>query len=503
MGLAQDGALELGRQGASTADILQHFYPGTTLGEASGDVRVALTGGVAEVVVSFPSGGEIRSSGGSGFPVSVASGGSVRLSFDGAYRAEPLSGAKMAALSAGRPVVLEAPAAQEGGGLLGGGLLGGDSPPTTAPPAPPPPPPLPPLGELPPGAEDPSAPAPPEPEDVASSGSPLQAVPNSGGTVAIASRGARYRGVIHATAAEGGLRLVNQLDVEDYLRGMGEVRDSSWPRASLGAQAVAARTYALRAMAGGGELCDTQDCQVYLGQQAEYGAMDSAVAATRGQVVRYGGALAQAVYSASGGGISSTPEEGFGTSSAGLPYLTSTPYPTADPQAWEVRIPLDQLAPRLGYRGTVSDVRVAAAGPSGRALTVELVGDAGPQQISGLAFRDQLGLRSTLWTVRVEAPPPGPEGEGEAAAGAVASEGRELGAGRPAGALGGAAPGRALVAAGSPSAGVLADLEGPLRTAAALSTAALVIGACGGLAFRRAGRRGSPELAVEVAGDAG
>ena len=81
------------------------------------------------------------------------------------------------------------------------------------------------------------------------------------------------------------LRLVNHVDVEQYLRGMGEVRDPGWPASALRAQAIAARTYALRAMAGGGQLCDTQQCQVYLGAQAEYGAMDKAVTATRGQVV--------------------------------------------------------------------------------------------------------------------------------------------------------------------------------------------------------------------------
>ena len=36
----------------------------------------------------------------------------------------------------------------------------------------------------------------------------------------------------------------------------------------------------LRAMAGAGELCADQRCQVYLGQQAEYAAMSKAVMAT-------------------------------------------------------------------------------------------------------------------------------------------------------------------------------------------------------------------------------
>ena len=76
---------------------------------------------------------------------------------------------------------------------------------------------------------------------------------------------------------------------------MGEVRDPSWPQASLQAQAIVARTYALRAMRFG-EICDYQRRQVYLGQQAEYPAMDWAVAASRGRAFGFNGELASAVY---------------------------------------------------------------------------------------------------------------------------------------------------------------------------------------------------------------
>ena len=101
--------------------------------------------------------------------------------------------------------------------------------------------------------------------------------------------------------------------VEQYLKGMGEVRDPSWPLASLETQAIAARTYALRSL--GGELCADDRCQVYLGAGAEYAAMDKAVSATRGQVVTYGDGLASTVYSANAGGFSATPPEGFGLGS--------------------------------------------------------------------------------------------------------------------------------------------------------------------------------------------
>ncbi len=503
VGMAQDGAYAMGLDGASTADILQHFYPGTSLGQAGGKVRVVVADGADDVVVSFPGGGELRSSRDGtqapGFPVRVSPGGSVRLDFDGGYRVQPLSGATVTALAAVRPAMVQAPDPDEtddDGGLLGGTItLPPPEPPAPPPPSPgmtlPPPPPPPPSPAAPGGAGAPgpgagSPGASPAPEAVAASA--LWAVPSGTSTVAVPGNAARYRGALHAVAAGGGLRLVNELDVEDYLRGMGEVRDSSWPRASLGAQAVAARTYALRAMAISGELCASQDCQVYLGQQAEYGAMDAAVSATRGQVVRFGGALAQTVYSASGGGVSATPEEGFGTSGQGLSYLRGAPYPTRDPQAWDQRLSLRQLGRRLGYPGVLSDVRVAGVGPSGRPLVIELIGDAGSREISGLALRDTLGLRSTLWTMRIEIAVPPVEPVDEAGP-AVVDGGPTLPSSPLRADATGASRGRSLLGAtGGTLIATETGLALGLRAATALVAGLLVVGLYGALAFRLVSR---------------
>lgn len=516
VGMAQDGALALGRQGESTAGILQHFYPGTAMGSGGGVVRVAVLDAAGNAVVSFPGGGEVRSPRegpqAPGFPVSVTPGGSVRLVFDGAYRVEPLTGATVAALGDTPPTVLAGPGAvaatqapgnqdapaPDDGGLIGG-LIGPNNPPPENSPQPPAPAEPPPGETVPPPAPE-QAPAPddeePPPENTAVSSSALWAVPGGGGTTGVAARSARYRGVVQAVAGGNGLRLINEVDVEEYLRGMGEVIDSSWPQPALGAQAVAARTYALRTMALGGEICDTQACQVYLGAQAEYGAMNSAVAATRGQVVVHGGRLAQTVYSASGGGVSATPQEGFGTSNSGLPYLTPVSYPTADPRAWNLTLTLGQLGRRLGYRGTLGDVRIATTGPSGRALTVELLGDSGPQEISALAFDDTLGLRSTNWTLRVDRPPPPPPGAEDQGAAVDAGSLR-----LPGSAAAGTPPGRLLPADDLFSVATLSGLRGPLRAAAAMASVALLLGMVGGAAFRLIARRAPARPVPVIAGD--
>jgi SpoIID/LytB domain protein len=205
--------------------------------------------------------------------------------------------------------------------------------------------------------------------------------------------------------------VVDHLDVEDYLRGMGEVLDPNWPGASLQAQAVASRTYALRAMQSGGELCDDDHCQVYLGQQVEHPAMDRAVAATPGLVLMYAHQLADTVFSSNGGSMSATPVEGFGPDApASIPYLRAGPYLTRDPLPWTVTIGLGDLANRFSYPGTLSGARVGAAGPSGRALEIILDGNRGLLTVDAHRFAAGLGLRSTLITMTVSeadaAPPP-------------------------------------------------------------------------------------------------
>jgi SpoIID/LytB domain protein len=406
VGLAQDGALAMGRAGATTAQILGHFYPGTALGRAGGSVRVAVFSAPERTaVLAFPDGGEVIDdprSPGPGFPLRVPPGGRVAISFDGRYHARLLDAP---ASPASAPPATGAPAATTTTTttttVTTTTALGISPAPTTT------------TSSTTTTSVAPAAPTTTAPEP--SADRPLWAVPAGGGTVAVPARGRRYAGVIEATAAQGPLRLVNQLDVEEYLRGMGEVRDPSWPPAALRAQAIVARTYALRAMAAVGEICDDQRCQVYLGRQAAYPAMDRAVAATRGQVVLAGRGLAATVYSANAGGVSATPEEGFGTPNGRYPYLRAAPYPTADPRPWTVRVALGDVASRLGYPGALTAARVARTGPSGRALAVALAGPAGERVVSGIAFARALGLRSTLFGLRIElagAPPPPPPGSG-------------------------------------------------------------------------------------------
>ncbi len=430
VGLAQDGALAMGRAGADVTRILDHFYPGTTDGSAAGAVRVvASTGAAHQAVLSFPGGGELRTPGRGpqppGFPVVVPASTPVTVSVDGGRTvvnrpasSPPIRPANIHGTTV--PVVLlngvrEIPTSDPGATTTTLPTTTTGPPPTAIRQTPPPTKVSPPgpRPAAPPPPATPVAPPPPGGDQAPATSGPVVAVPPPGGTTLLVDRQRRYRGTLEVGGLGGGARVVNELDVEDYLRGMGEVREPSWPPAALQAQAVAARTYALHAMAADGEICADDRCQVYLSADVEYPAMDDAVRVTNARVRRTGTDLATTFYSANGGGVSATAEEGFGPGGTDLPYLRAAPYLTEDPDPWTVRVDLAEAARMFNYRGRLSGAHVNRLGPSGRALEVTLDGDGGPLIVRGQAFAARLQLRSTLFSLRgapggAEVAPPAP-----------------------------------------------------------------------------------------------
>ncbi len=122
--------------------------------------------------------------------------------------------------------------------------------------------------------------------------------------------GREYRGVLEVRADEAGtLTVINVVGLEDYLRGVvpNELSPELYPEIEAHkAQAVAARTYALRHLgdfAGQGyDLCATAACQVYRGRSSEQAFSDQAIAETRGQIAVYGGRPIAAFYTSTCGG---------------------------------------------------------------------------------------------------------------------------------------------------------------------------------------------------------
>ena len=116
---------------------------------------------------------------------------------------------------------------------------------------------------------------------------------------------ALYMGDLNLYIVEGKFRLVLSIHVEDYLLGvipyeMGE----SFPIEALKAQAVAARTYALRSQGQyeDYDLLDNTNDQAFKGYAVGNTRSEKAVEETRGICGFYKGRLAQCYYSASNGG---------------------------------------------------------------------------------------------------------------------------------------------------------------------------------------------------------
>ena len=126
-----------------------------------------------------------------------------------------------------------------------------------------------------------------------------------------------YEGDLSLTIADGVIRPVLSIDVEDYLLGVVpfEMGDS-FPLEALKAQAVAARTYALRKCGSEGDydVEDTTNDQAYRGRTAYSPLSEQAVRETEGLCGVYKGRLAQCFYSASNGGQTELGEHVWPTS---------------------------------------------------------------------------------------------------------------------------------------------------------------------------------------------
>jgi SpoIID/LytB domain protein len=188
--------------------------------------------------------------------------------------------------------------------------------------------------------------------------------------------------------------------LERYVRGVVAAEmPSSWPLAALEAQAVASRTYALTAHAGGSKFdvyADTRS-QVYRGVAAETPQTDTAIAATAGQILNYEGRPAITYFFASSGGRTENVENAF-PGSQPEPWLrgVADAYETAQSN-WKLSISFTTAAARLKglLKGSFRGVEVLTRGFSPRILTAEVLGSAGDTRVSGAELAARLGLGST------------------------------------------------------------------------------------------------------------
>ena len=148
---------------------------------------------------------------------------------------------------------------------------------------------------------------------------------------------ALYAGDLQIDVVDGKVRPVLSVHVEDYLLGVVPYEMSdSFPLEALKAQAVAARTYALRSQDATQpyDLVDTTNDQVYRGYLPGNDKTEQAIRETRGMCGFYRDQLAQCYYSASNGGQTELVETVWPTDEDfGYYAFGDDPYDVANPDS--------------------------------------------------------------------------------------------------------------------------------------------------------------------------
>ena len=225
------------------------------------------------------------------------------------------------------------------------------------------------------------------------------------GTIAIAGVGT-FRGALETVPTEsdaGSLNVVNALAIEQYVKGvMPNEVPPSWPTEELKAQAVAVRSIAITGDVGGNgfDLYSDTRSQVYEGLESEYERTNDAVAATRGQIVMYGGDVAQTLYSACSGGHTESAVNVFGSP---VPYLVGVPDPYdyyCPLHKWTLEFTGPEISSRLGsyLQGKLKRVVITKTGVSPRIVSAKLIGTGGTSTVTGSELSVALGGYDTWMT---------------------------------------------------------------------------------------------------------
>jgi stage II sporulation protein D len=225
------------------------------------------------------------------------------------------------------------------------------------------------------------------------------------GTIEIAGVGT-YRGALETVPTEsdaGALNVVNALALEQYVKGvMPNEVPPSWPLEELKAQSLAVRSIALTGGVGGNgfDLYSDTRSQVYEGLESEYPQTNAVVDATRGEVVTYGGEVAETLYSACSGGHTESVVNVFGTA---VPYLVGVPDPYdyyCPLHEWTLKFSGPEISERLGayLDGRLKKVVVTKRGVSPRIVSAKLIGTGGTTTVSGSQLEVALGGYDTWMT---------------------------------------------------------------------------------------------------------
>lgn len=216
--------------------------------------------------------------------------------------------------------------------------------------------------------------------------------------------GTRYSGNIDVWKGEGGMYLINELPLEEYVKDVvAEEVGPDWEMEALKAQAVVSRTYALYQKSMNGDsiyqIASSVLNQVYKGHNHDV-RVAYAVAETSGEILTYDNRPIAAFFHSTCGGRTENPEDVFGKS---YPYLRSvesnceiSPY-----WIWERRIQLTEIEKALNISG-IRGISIKSYTSTNRVKQLDITGDTKTTTINATDLRKALGwsrLPSTNFTI--------------------------------------------------------------------------------------------------------
>jgi stage II sporulation protein D len=205
----------------------------------------------------------------------------------------------------------------------------------------------------------------------------------------------------------GGLYLINELPIEDYVKDVVAVEvNPSWEMEALKTQAVVSRTYAVYQKRMNGDsiyhIASSVLNQVYKGNNPDV-RISYAVAETSGEILTFDNRPIEAFYHSTCGGKTENPDEVFGKS---YPYLRSveskcdmSPY-----CSWEKRIQFSEIEKALNISG-IKKISIDSYTSTGRVKKLDITDASGMTTISATDFRKALGwsrLPSTNFKITID-----------------------------------------------------------------------------------------------------
>jgi len=226
-------------------------------------------------------------------------------------------------------------------------------------------------------------------------------VAGQGGVGVVNGTALPVSGVLRVSRKGRVLSVVNQVDLEEYVKGVvpSEV-SSSWHPEMLKVQAVAARTYALYnkmlSAAREYDVVATIQDQVYRGRSGVDQRVEEAVESTRGIVVTHQHAPIYAAFSSTAAGPTEDAVNVWANKD--LPYLKGVecPFDLDSPYyQWKANVKIDQLEGNLRNQGfpvgTIATITPIAYSRAGRVARLRILHSGGEVVLRGEDLRKAVG----------------------------------------------------------------------------------------------------------------